>query len=174
MPRIFTRSAQLPDGVHRFHADKRVLVDELRFRRPVERSDDAPHGGVLRPIAYPSRVSIDPLAQVEGLAASKQTRPTVVAEILQVEFPLVELQLRASFGFLPGPDGEFSTDTTDIRCCFAYTKNNVLMATNPEITSEIEKRADKSFDWYAYAVARFGAVRMEETNTVLVPCDESP
>lgn len=71
-------------------------------------------------------------------------------------------------------DAPVDTDTTDIRCCFAYTKNNVLMATNPEITSEIEKRADKSFDWYAYAVARFGAVRMEETNTVLVPCDESP
>jgi len=71
-------------------------------------------------------------------------------------------------------DAPVDTDSTDIRGCFAYTKNNILMATNPEITTRAEERADKSFDWYAYAVARFGGVRMEEKKTVFVPCDESP
>lgn len=71
-------------------------------------------------------------------------------------------------------DAPVDTDTTDIRGCFAYTKNNILMATNPEITTRADERADKSFDWYAYAVARFGGVRMEETKTVFVPCDETP
>ncbi len=61
---------------------------------------------------------------------------------------------------------------TDVRSCFAYTKNNIVQATNPEITTEIEKRADKSFDWYAYSLIRTGAVRMEESKLVLVPCDE--
>jgi len=61
---------------------------------------------------------------------------------------------------------------TDVRCCFAYTKNNIIQATNPEITTEIEKRADHSFDWYAYSLIRTGAVRMEENKVVLVPCDE--
>lgn len=71
-------------------------------------------------------------------------------------------------------DAPVDTDTTDVRGCFAYTRDNVLMATNPEITSKISERPDKSYDWYAYAVARFGGVRMQETNLVFVPCDESP
>jgi hypothetical protein len=66
------------------------------------------------------------------------------------------------------------TDATDIRMCFAYTKNSIIQATNPEIVTEIEKRGDKSFNWYAYSMIRTGAVRMEEKRVVAVPCDESP
>lgn len=70
-------------------------------------------------------------------------------------------------------DAPDDTDATGIRACFAYTRNNIIQATNPEIVTEVAKRADKSFDWYAYALIRTGAVRMEEEKVVLVPCDEA-
>lgn len=65
------------------------------------------------------------------------------------------------------------TDATATRACFAYTKSNIIQATNPEISTEVEKRGDKSFNWYAYSLIRTGAVRMEEKKLVSVPCLES-
>lgn len=75
----------------------------------------------------------------------------------------------ANAGDIPG----IETSGDDTRMCFAYTRDNVVMATNPDIQTEVEKRSDKSFDWYAYAVARFGAVRMQETNLVGIACSEA-
>ncbi len=74
----------------------------------------------------------------------------------------------ADIGDIPGIETAGDND----RMCFAYTKNNIIQATNPEIVTEVAKRADKSFDWYAYALMRTGAVRMEEKKVVLVPCQE--
>lgn len=62
----------------------------------------------------------------------------------------------------------------DIRACFAYAKETICVATNPDITSKVAERADKRFNWYAYSAVGVGGVRMEEVGVVLVPCDQSP
>ena len=75
----------------------------------------------------------------------------------------------ADAGDIPG----IETAGDDDRMCFAYTKSNIIQATNPEIITEVEKRGDVSFNWYAYSLIRTGAVRMEEEKVVLVPCEEA-
>jgi hypothetical protein len=60
----------------------------------------------------------------------------------------------------------------DIRACFAYVKSAVRFVTNPEIKVDVSLRKDKRNNWYSYACARFGAVRMEEDKVVVVGCDE--
>tara|TARA_X000001388_G_scaffold118_1_gene235 strand:+ start:2443 stop:3417 length:975 start_codon:yes stop_codon:yes gene_type:complete len=61
----------------------------------------------------------------------------------------------------------------DIRGCFAWVKSGVRAATGMNIETDIAKRADKRFNWYAYSAMRCGAVRMEEEKVVLIGCDET-
>ena len=70
-------------------------------------------------------------------------------------------------------DKPLDYDTTGVRGCFAYTKKNIIQATNPDIMTRATERSDRSYDWYTYALIRTGAVRLEENKTVFVPCDES-
>lgn len=60
-----------------------------------------------------------------------------------------------------------STPTND-RACFAWCHSGIRSVTNPSIETEIDKRADKRFNWYAYAAMRTGAVRMDESKVVLI------
>jgi len=64
--------------------------------------------------------------------------------------------------------------TADLRACIAYVKSGVRQVTNPSIQTEISKRDDKRFNYYAYSCMRTGAVRMEEEKVIQVLCDESP
>lgn len=66
------------------------------------------------------------------------------------------------------------TDSTDIRACFAFVKDALLLEINPDITTKITERADKGFNWYAYLKMDLGAVRMEEEKVIAIPCDQSP
>ena len=59
-------------------------------------------------------------------------------------------------------------DTTGDRACFAYVHSGIRSATNPDIVTEIDKRADKRFNYYAYAALRTGSVRMEEEKVVMI------
>ena len=68
------------------------------------------------------------------------------------------------------PAKETSTDT--IRACFAYVKSGVRQVTSPSVEVEIDKRADKRFNWYSYACHRTGAVRMEEEKVVQINAAE--
>ena len=65
-------------------------------------------------------------------------------------------------------------DSTDIRACFAFMPDSLMLEIAPEVTAEIDKRADKGFNYYAYIKMGLGAVRMEEAKVWLVPCDQSP
>lgn len=66
------------------------------------------------------------------------------------------------------------TDTTDINACLSLINDGVLLEISPDITTEIDKRSDKGFNWYAYLKMGLGAVRMEEEKVIAVPCDRSP
>lgn len=56
------------------------------------------------------------------------------------------------------------------RCCYAMIQDSVLFEVNPDMTTKISERADKSFNYYAYMKAEFGAVRMEEEKVIAIAC----
>ena len=55
-----------------------------------------------------------------------------------------------------------------IRACFAYVHSGVRQVTNPSIMTEVSKRDDKRFNYYAYSCMRTGAVRMEEKKVIQI------
>lgn len=59
------------------------------------------------------------------------------------------------------------------RAAYAFVQDAALLEINPDITTKVSERADKSFNFYAYMKAEFGAVRMEEEKVVVIPCLES-
>ena len=65
-----------------------------------------------------------------------------------------------------------SQQNTD-RACIAYVKSGIRQVTNPSIMTEISKRDDKRFNYYAYSCMRTGAVRMEEKKVVQIGVKES-
>ena len=58
--------------------------------------------------------------------------------------------------------GSTQGGATNARCCYAFVQDAGLFEVNPDMTTKISERADKSFNYYAYMKAEFGAVRMEE------------
>lgn len=58
------------------------------------------------------------------------------------------------------------------RTCFAFAKSGIGLAIGKDITSEVDRRADKRFSWYAYFQMFIGAVRLEEEKVVSVTCLE--
>ena len=72
--------------------------------------------------------------------------------------------------------GEWAdTAGTDLRAVTAFIDQSAIMLEiNPDISTDIMKRGDKSGNWYAYAKGQFCATRMEECCVIAVPCDQSP
>ena len=58
------------------------------------------------------------------------------------------------------------------RACYAMIQDAALFEVNPDITTKISERADKSFNYYAYMKAEFGAVRMEEEKVIAIACKQ--
>jgi hypothetical protein len=69
--------------------------------------------------------------------------------------------------------GTWTAPAGSTRCCYAMIQDAVLFEVNPDITTKISERADKSFNYYAYMKAEFGAVRMEEEKVIAIPCLQS-
>jgi hypothetical protein len=59
------------------------------------------------------------------------------------------------------------------RTCFAYAKSGIGLAIGKDITSEVDRRPDTRFSWYAYFQMFIGAVRLEEEKVVSVTCLET-
>jgi hypothetical protein len=64
-------------------------------------------------------------------------------------------------------------DANGVRACFAWAKSGIIQVTNPDLSTDVSQRKDKSNNWYAYSCLRTGAVRLEEEKVVIVPCDQS-
>lgn len=64
------------------------------------------------------------------------------------------------------------TKVTTNRTCFAWAKSGIALALPLDIRTEVTKRADKCFNWYAYAALSVAAARVEETKVVQVNCEE--
>jgi hypothetical protein len=68
------------------------------------------------------------------------------------------------------PDADPNGDA--IRACFAWVKSGIRTGIGMNIETDVAKRADKRFNYYAYSAMRCGSVRMEEEKVVQIGCDE--
>lgn len=62
---------------------------------------------------------------------------------------------------------------SNIRKCFAWAEDGILLAVGRDVMARITERDDKSYSTQVYYCATFGATRMEEEKVVEVNCDES-
>jgi len=63
--------------------------------------------------------------------------------------------------------------TGNIRSCFAWRRDGVLLALAKEISTRIEERADKSFATQVYLSMSVGSTRMQEFEVVQIDIDET-
>ena len=61
----------------------------------------------------------------------------------------------------------------NIRKCFAWAEDGLLLGVGRDVMARITERDDKSYSTQVYYCATFGATRMEEEKVVEVNCDES-
>lgn len=61
----------------------------------------------------------------------------------------------------------------NLRRCFAWAEDGLLLSVGKNMKTEIGPRADKSYSTQVYACMSLGAVRMEEEKVVAVLCSES-
>ena len=52
----------------------------------------------------------------------------------------------------------------------SWVKSGIKLGVGADIQSQIDRRPDKKFSWYAYLLMMFGGVRMEEGKAVRIQC----
>ncbi len=62
---------------------------------------------------------------------------------------------------------------SNIRTCFAWAEDGILLAVGKDTTAKIDERADKSYSTQVFYCATIGSTRMEESKVVSIACDES-
>lgn len=65
------------------------------------------------------------------------------------------------------------TKVSYTRSCVAFHRRALVYRARPVINSEVVKRADKSFRWYAYYEGDHGAVRRYDGGVQVINCDET-
>jgi hypothetical protein len=68
---------------------------------------------------------------------------------------------------------ELLTKVSTTRTCIAWVKSGMLLANSAEISTEMTRRADKSYATQVYGRMSIGATRMEEAKCVEIACIES-
>ena len=63
--------------------------------------------------------------------------------------------------------------TGNIRKCFAWAQDGIVLGVGKDVMARIEERADKSYSTQVFYCASFGSTRMEEEKVVSIDCDES-
>lgn len=66
-----------------------------------------------------------------------------------------------------------AVDGSGFRRVPVWVPSGVGLALPMSPTARVTERADKSFSWYAYYSARFGASRLEEEKVIEIKCDET-
>lgn len=84
--------------------------------------------------------------------------------------PSVAFKFSTSTGLYDGSGT--SVTLSGSKSCIAWAGDGLLLSVGADMQAEVAKRADKSFNWYAYASMSVGAVRMEEAKVVEIICKQ--
>tara|TARA_A100000172_G_scaffold68162_2_gene47909 strand:- start:603 stop:1574 length:972 start_codon:yes stop_codon:yes gene_type:complete len=107
-------------------------------------------------------------ALVKGEITSFYGFEFIISNLLPTATSTDAATLSWSSSDVPSTTNQQNTD----RACIAYVKSGIRQVTNPSIMTEISKRDDKRFNYYAYSCMRTGAVRMEEKKVIQINCQE--
>ena len=124
--------------------------------------------------------SVDPSIPRVIVVGPKQIQDLLATtEITSSDFNTVKAlaqgQVTDFLGFNFVPSTRLSLDSsTDVRSCFAYAVDGLLLAVGKDLHVRIDERPDKSYATQVYAAMSIGATRMEEDKVVQIECDESP
>jgi len=109
-----------------------------------------------------------------ALGAGQEADLLNTTEVTSADYNSVKALVRGDVDTFLGISFEHTelipVSTSTNRFVPLYCKSGLLFTSNPEITTEIVRRWDKRGSWYVYAMAGFGAVRMQETKVVQIDC----
>tara|TARA_R100000655_G_scaffold86793_1_gene126873 strand:+ start:1951 stop:2880 length:930 start_codon:yes stop_codon:yes gene_type:complete len=124
--------------------------------------------------------SVDPSIPRVIVVGPKQIQDLLATtEITSSDFNTVKAlaqgQVTDFLGFNFVTSTRLSLDSSaDVRSCFAYAVDGLLLAVGKDLHVRIDERPDKSYATQVYAAMSIGATRMEEDKVVQIECDESP
>ena len=87
---------------------------------------------------------------------------------------LVEGKVNQALGFTFHRSQRLSVDASDIRTCYAWAQDGLLLGIGADIQTRISERADKNYLTQVWCGMSIGATRMEEAKVVQFMADESP
>lgn len=121
-------------------------------------------------LAYTAKQEADLLNTTEVTSADYNSVKALVRgdvdTFLGIKFLSTELLLETG---LQGSPSDFLSATH--QRVPMWVKSGLLLATNPEVETEVVRRWDKRGSWYVYAMAGAGATRMQETKVSSILCD---
>jgi len=92
----------------------------------------------------------------------------------QVVQALVQGKINQALGFTFHRSQRLSVDANDIRTCFAWAQDGLLLGIGADIHTRISERADKNYLTQVWCSMDIGATRMEEEKVVEFMADETP
>lgn len=63
---------------------------------------------------------------------------------------------------------------TDVRTCFAWVEQAMLLSVGQDVTTRVSERDDKSYATQVYAAMTIGSTRLMDNGVVSLLCDQSP
>ena len=87
---------------------------------------------------------------------------------------LVKGEINTFMGFTFHRSQRLSIDANDIRTCFAWAQDGLLLGLGADVHTRISERADKNYLTQVWCAMTIGSTRMEEAKIVEIMCDETP
>lgn len=153
-------STSLPAGNIIAHGSADMTVAKLLSAKEIMDSAD------IDP-SIPRHIAVGP-AQISALLNTTEVKSSDFNTVRA----LARGELNSFLGFTFHMTNRLAV-ASNIRTCFAWAQDGVMLAVGKDVMSRIEERADKSYSTQVYYCQSIGSTRMEESKVVSVLCDES-
>ena len=87
---------------------------------------------------------------------------------------LIRGEINEFMGFTFHRTQRLAIDANDIRSCFAWAQDGLLLGVGIDLHTKISERPDKNYLTQVWGAMSMGATRMEEEKVVQIDCDETP
>ena len=153
-------STDLPAGNIIAHGSADMTVAKLLSAKEIMDSAD------IDP-SIPRHIAVGP-AQISALLNTTEVKSSDFNTVRA----LARGELNSFLGFTFHMTNRLAV-ASNIRTCFAWAQDGVMLAVGKDVMSRIEERADKSYSTQVYYCQSIGSTRMEESKVVSILCDES-